>query len=137
MDNGIWATWYNLDETGKEDHINWLHNDYLPNILTHDGVVWAAHYLVDEQDYKERRDKLPHTTENIPQGTQYICLIAASSPHIYYQKNSPLFPENQTTEIKGRFLERLEARTAVLIEEERVTGPDYRMVAPGGVPAQD
>tara|TARA_B100001248_G_scaffold13687_1_gene8982 strand:+ start:1342 stop:2061 length:720 start_codon:yes stop_codon:yes gene_type:complete len=136
MDNGIWAIWYNLDETGKEDHINWLHNDYLPNILTHDGVVWAAHYVVDEQDYKERRDKLPHTTENIPQGTQYICLIAASSPHIYYQKNSPLFPENQTTEIKERFLERLEARTAVLIEEERVTGPDYRMVAPGGVPAQ-
>ena len=45
-------------------------------------------------------------------------------------------PENQTTEIKERFLERLEARTAVLIEEERVTGPDYRMVAPGGVPAQ-
>ena len=45
MDNGIWATWYNLDEERKEDHINWLHNNYLPNILTHDGVVWAAHYL--------------------------------------------------------------------------------------------
>ena len=56
MDNGLWATWYNLDEEGKEDHISWLHNDYLPNILTHDGVVWAAHYVVDEQDYKERRD---------------------------------------------------------------------------------
>ena len=115
MDNGIWATWYNLDEERKEDHINWLHNNYLPNILTHDGVVWAAHYIVDEQDYKERRDKLPHTKENIPQGTQYICLIAASSPHIYYQKNSPLFSENQTTEIRERFGERLEARTAVLI----------------------
>ena len=99
-------------------------------------MVWAAHYVVDEQDYKERRDKLPHTKENIPQGTQYICLIAASSPHIYYQKNSPLFSENQTSEIKQRFSERLEARTAILIEEERVTGPDYRMVAPGGVPAQ-
>ena len=45
MDNGIWATWYNLDETGKEGHINWLHNDYLPNILTHDGVVLSLIHI--------------------------------------------------------------------------------------------
>ena len=72
----------------------------------------------------------------IPQGTQFICLIAATSPHIYYQKNSPLFPENQSEETRKHFSEREEARTAILIEEERVTGPDYRMVSPGGVPAK-
>lgn len=116
MDNGIWATWYNLDENQKDEHIKWLHNDYLPRILTHDGIAWAAHYEVDENDYKERRDKLPHTKDNIPQGTQYICLVAATSPHIYYQKNSPLFSENQTSNIRQRLDERLEARTAILIE---------------------
>jgi len=136
MDNGIWATWYNLDQKKRRDHIAWLHNSYLPEIITHDGIAWAAHYEVDELDYKDRRDKIPHTKEKIPQGTQFICLIAATSPHIYYQKNSPLFPENQSEETKKHFSEREEARTAILIEEERVTGPDYRMVSPGGVPAK-
>lgn len=136
MDNGIWATWYNLDLDKRENHISWLHNDYLPKILTHEGIAWAAHYEVDENDYKDRRDKIPHTKEAIPQGTQYICLVAATSPHIYYRKNSPLFIENQTVDTKNRFAERQESRTAILIEEERVTGPDYNQVSPGGVPAK-
>ena len=54
MDNGIWATWYNLDQKKQEDHIEWLHNRYLPKIITHDGIAWAAHYEVDELDYKDR-----------------------------------------------------------------------------------
>ena len=100
MDNGIWATWYNLDETGKDDHINWLHNDYLPNILTHDGVVWAAHYVVDEQDYKERRDKLPsYDRKHSTRDTIYMSNCRLISPHLL-SKNSPLFLK--TKQLKSR-----------------------------------
>lgn len=136
MDNGIWATWYNLDDDNKNDHIEWLHKSYLPKIRSHDGIAWVAHYRVDEEDYKERRDTLPHTTEAIPQGTQFICLVAAASPHIFYKPNSPLFKENQSNETISHFKERKESRTAILIEEARVNGPNFDKVSPGGVPAE-
>lgn len=135
MDNGIWAVWYNLDPATRESHLDWLHGTYLPRIVTHPGVAWAAHYRCDEDDYTDRRDLLVHTSDDIPQGTQFICLVAAASPHLFFRANSPMFEENQSAETRQHLAERLEARTAVLLEEERVTGPAYGTEDPGGGPS--
>src|SRR3989304_6100839 len=31
-DRGIWATWYDLPEKGRERHLQWLHGTYIPKI---------------------------------------------------------------------------------------------------------
>ena len=43
MDRGIWATWYDLPEEGKEEYIAWLHDVHLPKALLRPGYLWAAH----------------------------------------------------------------------------------------------
>jgi len=46
MDNGIWATWYDLAEDDKESYLNWLHTDYLPEVLSRPDYLWAATYEI-------------------------------------------------------------------------------------------
>jgi hypothetical protein len=135
MSYGIWAVWYNLDPAKRDSHLDWLHGNYLPQMVAAPGIMWAANYRVDEEDYRDRRDLLVHTTDAIPQGTQYICLVAANSAHQFFVESSPFMAENQSAEVKSRLAERTEARLAVLIEEESVNGPAYRLSTPGAVPA--
>jgi hypothetical protein len=47
MDNGIWATWYDLPEDGREKYLDWLHGDYLPGLQAKPGIAWTAHYRSD------------------------------------------------------------------------------------------
>jgi len=135
MDNGMWAVWYNLDPAKRDAHLQWLHETYLPDIVACPGIVWAANYRVDEDEYRERRDQLTHTSDPIPQGTQFVCLIAAASPQLFFREESPLMEDNLSSETRTRLAEREEARLAVLLEEERVNGPAYGLATPGGVPA--
>ena len=44
MDRGLWITWYDQPEQGREQYLQWLHNDYMPRMLKRPGWVWGAHY---------------------------------------------------------------------------------------------
>ena len=46
MDNGLWATWYDLADADQDDHLGWLHGDHLPEIMRRPGIAWAAHYQI-------------------------------------------------------------------------------------------
>jgi hypothetical protein len=135
MSYGIWAVWYNLGEAGREAHLDWLHGTYLPDMVARPGIMWAANYRVDEDEYRDRRNQLTHTSERIAQGTQYICMIAAASAHQFFVEDSPFVEENQPADVGARLGERDEARLAVLIEEESVNGPAYGLSTPGAAPA--
>ncbi|NND50585.1 MAG: hypothetical protein HKN60_10070 [Rhizobiales bacterium] len=136
MDYGIWAVWYNLDQAKRDSHLDWLHGTHLPELTGMPGIVWAANYRVDEDEYRDRRDLLAHTSDPIPQGTQYVCLVAAASPYLFFSADSPFMEENQTDDVKNHLNEREEARLAVLIEEESVNGPAYRQKTRGSAPAK-
>src|SRR5262249_21990037 len=43
-DGGLWITWYDLPDTGRETYLSWLHEKYLPALLKRPGYLWAAHY---------------------------------------------------------------------------------------------
>ncbi len=34
-DRGLWATWYDLPENGRDNYLGWLHGTYLPIVLKH------------------------------------------------------------------------------------------------------
>ena len=44
MDRGLWITWYNLPDAGRDAYLSWLHELYIPRILRRPDFLWAAHY---------------------------------------------------------------------------------------------
>ncbi len=44
MDNGIWATWYDLGDGDRSDYFGWLNEEYLPSLRARPGYAWAARY---------------------------------------------------------------------------------------------
>ena len=48
MDRSIWATWYNLEEEGKQEYLDWLHEVHLPEAKKRDGylIVTASWFFL-------------------------------------------------------------------------------------------
>ena len=136
MDSGIWATWYDLSEDRREDHQRWLHGSYLPGLLGRPGIAWAAHYQhigggAAMQALGERLPRGP--AGEMGSGTQFVVLVGAASPHVFFRPESPIYADNQEGETRRRLGQRAGARPCVFVEEARVTGPDYGLCEPGGV----
>lgn len=135
MDQGIWAVWFDLEDSKKASHIKWLHETYLPETRALPGIAWTAHYDLHPEIYAPQRARLKHTSDAIGQASQHLVLVAAASPNIFFHKSSPLDPANQSQETKDRFAERKEVRWLVAREDFRVNGPDYQGALPGGTPS--
>jgi hypothetical protein len=135
MDDGIWAIWYDLPDDRREKHLGWLHGTHLPELAALPGIAWAAHYEIQREIYKGPRDRLPHTDETIGEGNDYLLLVGATSPHVFFKVGSPIFEKNQSEETRRRIAERVGARALFTAEEARITGPEYGTAIPCGTPA--
>jgi hypothetical protein len=84
MDNGIWATWYDLPEDGRDEYLDWLHSDYLPLVQAKPGIAWVAHYESQGggADMQKVRDTFPKSEgmEGVGTGTQFLMLAGAAEP---------------------------------------------------------
>lgn len=138
MDRGVWASWYDLPKDGVQDFIDWLHGSYLPQLTSQPGIAWAAHYKIEGggKGMTEVQNKIITYTDEpgLGTGTQYVMLVGAASPHMFFQPNAAWRPEVQDNEAKNMLGQRLGLRTAILSEEERINGPEYDKRAPGGTP---
>jgi hypothetical protein len=134
VDEGIWATWFDLNSKVRASHIKWLQNTYLPEISALPGIAWAAYYELHPEIYTKQRNRLTHTKDPIGQASQHLVLVAAASPNIFFHQNSPLEKKNQSKETRARLAERQEVRWLITKEEYRVNGPEYQVSVPGGTP---
>jgi hypothetical protein len=81
IDRGLWVTWYDLPETGRDAYLSWLHESYLPALLKRSGYLWAAHYATRET---EARSDLHHVEDpKVPTGFHYILLIGAKDAGVF------------------------------------------------------
>ena len=137
MDNGIWATWYDLPADGRDAHLEWLHTAYLPALTARPGIAWAAHYEITGggKDMKTLGDRLARPDDDVPTGSGFLTLVGAPSPHAFFQADALWRPENMDAETAGHLGQRQGVRSAVFTEEARVTGPAVDQGVPGGVPA--
>ena len=136
MDNGIWATWYDLDDGTRDRFLDWLHADYLPALKQRPGYAWIAHYRNEVGGPAMRhlgQDILARPDEDVGSGTQFLMLVGAASPHVF------LAPSVMEPEIPPQFRDMLALRrglrTAIFAEEARVSGPAARSRPPGTTPA--
>jgi hypothetical protein len=80
-DRGLWATWYDLPDNGRDAYLSWLHETYLPSLLKRPGYVWAAHYATQNT---ETRSDLHHVEDpKVPTGFHYILLIGAKDAGVF------------------------------------------------------
>lgn len=135
MDHGIWATWYDLADSTRERFLGWLHGKYLPALQQMSGFAWAAHYRNDGGGEKMRTlgaNILARPDEDIGNGSQYVVLVGAPSPHTFF---SPLALEiEKDTRFRDMLALRQGVRSAVFSEEARVNGPAVGQRPQGGTP---
>lgn len=128
VDKSIWAHWYNLPGGDQQGHLDWLHNRFMPKILSNRGVLWAAHYEVQK---KPKPQHIRETTDDtVGKGNDYILLFGAESTHAftrdsasYVRGPSDRWSAQYSAEDKAMLAKRTQARSAILTEEARVHGP--------------
>jgi hypothetical protein len=136
MDDGIWATWYDLPDSGNDDYFAWLHDDYLPQLLRHPGYAWAAHYRITGGGARMQQihDRLHRPqTDDVPTGTQYLTLIGAASPQVFFNP-AAIQQQQESGETAAMLASRIGVREAIFCEQARVDGPEYLRGAPGTTP---
>ena len=135
MDDGIWATWYDLADDTRERFLGWLHGHYLPALQQMPGFAWVAHYRNDGGGEKMRAlgaNILARPDEDIGNGSQYVILVGASSPHTFF---SPLALEiEKDVRFRDMLALRQGVRSAIFSEEARVNGPAIGQRPQGGTP---
>jgi hypothetical protein len=84
-DRGLWVTWYDLREDGRDAYLSWLHGTYLPEMLKRPGYLWAAHYVTrDLEGGAANSTRYRHVEDpNVGTGYRYILLIAATDANIF------------------------------------------------------
>lgn len=129
MDKAIWANWYNLPRGNKDEYLDWLHGKFMPKILGNPGVLWAAHYRVDQKPIGHRITR----TQDLAVGTgnDYILLFGGESTHAF-ARDALSFARGTTDrwtaqlsgEDKTMLGRRTDLRVSILTEEARVPGPE-------------
>src|SRR5438132_502433 len=81
IDRGLWVTWYDLPESGRDDYLSWLHGTYLTNLLKRPGYLWAAHYATRGSGGSAQ---IHHVEDSkVPGGFRYILLIGVRDALVF------------------------------------------------------
>src|SRR5258708_37073654 len=81
IDRGLWVTWYDLPNEGRDAYLSWLHDSYLPALLKRPGYLWAAHYATRDT---ETRTDLHHVDDpKVPTGFHFTLLIGAKDAGVF------------------------------------------------------
>jgi hypothetical protein len=81
IDRGLWVTWYDLPESGRDDYLSWLHETYLPGLLKRPGYLWAAHYATRGSGGSAQ---IHHVDDpKVPTGFRYILLIGVRDAFVF------------------------------------------------------
>jgi len=87
MDQAIWATWYDLPDEARDEYLDWLHGEYLPELQARPGFAWAAHYRSQGggADMAKVRAAFPESVgmEGVGDGTQFLMLVGAVEPSTF------------------------------------------------------
>lgn len=141
MDNGLWATWYDLAPTGNDDgrdaYLDWLHGEHLPEIQSRAGIAWAAHYEITGGGERMQaiHDRLVHAEgDDIGSGTQFLILVGATSPHVFADPRIDEWERALSEPAKSMLARRGGTRTCIFVQEEFVTGPEYDARPTGTAP---
>jgi hypothetical protein len=124
MNEGIWATWYDIAAPDVARYLEWAHGVYLPFLQRRAGYHWVAHYRYAGGGAQMARVKdsvVSHTEEEVGHGSQYLVLVGADNVHAFF---APALDELSMPDGFAPMLALREGvRTAVFTLEASVDGP--------------
>jgi hypothetical protein len=126
MDRGLWITWYNLPDEGRDAYLSWLNSTYLPALAKRPGILWAAHYAsVDEAKIPRRSSgkKFNTTDPSVPAGDRYILIAGAEDTNVFGDPAPSAYHAGLPAESQKMLALRQGERVNVMTEAARVLGP--------------
>lgn len=128
MDRGLWVTWYDLPEEGRDAYLSWLHQIYIPQVLKWPGVLWGAHYMEVEKAKrpvsKRETGTLKRSTDPaVPTGTTYILVFGAECADAFGNPVPDAFHAALPEADRKMLAHRTQARVSIMSESGRVIGP--------------
>jgi hypothetical protein len=136
MDLGIRAVWYDLPEQGRDEFLQWLHEDHLPKVLQFPGIAWAAHYEIPGGDNNVSfHDKLNRPEDDaVGTGSQFIVMAGATTPHVFFDPSPAQIAEGETTAYQEMASRRIGVRPCIFSEVVRIDGPEAGQRLAGTTP---
>jgi hypothetical protein len=137
MDRGIWATWYDLADEGKDEYLAWLHGTHLPAMLSRPGYLWAAHVenVVSAEREARGNARLTHVDDpTVPDGFAYLLLYGAANPHVFADPSPSELLQSFDVTTREMQARQLGPRECIFVEVERVDGPEAASRRPGITP---
>jgi hypothetical protein len=127
MDRGLWITWCNLPEQGRDEYLSWLHGSYIPGMLKRPGYLWAAHYAsIPETGIPRRTSGKKNTTTDpdVPKGDRFILLFGAEHSNIFGDPVPSEMHAALTEADRNMLALRIGTRMNIMVEAARVDGPE-------------
>lgn len=138
MDDGVWATWYDLADAGRDEFLGWLHGDHLPKIMKRPGIAWAANYEITGGGTKMQaiHDRLARVdVDDVGTATQFLMLVGATSPHVFADPRIDEWEDGLDEPAKTMLSRRIGTRINIFVQEALVTGPEIGKRPAGTTPA--
>ena len=134
MDRGIWITFYDLPEDGRDAYLTWAHETYIPQLLKRPGYLWAAHYAtVDKSARRTNTRDTRNTVEDpaVPRGGQYLLIVGAEDADVFGRPvPSKLYASLPAADQKMLAM-RTGERINIFAEAGRVEGPEAKTYKEG------
>ena len=126
-DRGVWITWYDLPEAGREAYFSWLHGTYLPALLKRPGYLWAAHYASqDLEGGAENATRYKHIDDpRVGKGYHYMLLVGATDAGVFGDPVPSVLHSALPDEGKKMLAMRNGERTNIFTETARREGLAY------------
>jgi hypothetical protein len=137
-DRAYWITWYNLPEQGRDAHLKWAHENYIPRVLGRPGVLWGAHYASEENivPLGGGKGRVGHTRpDSVPAGDRFIMMFGAAEPHVFANPSPSEFHASLAAADGEMLAQRSGERWNIMMEEARIYGPDAKRQEPDMIPA--
>src|SRR5687767_6460126 len=139
MDRGLWITWYDLPDEGRETYLRWLHETYIPAVLERSGLLWAAHYAsLKKQAVKgvgrgiERKHNI--SLAGVPTGDQYILMFGAEHAHVFGDPVPSALNAGLPEADRKMLAMRTGERVNIMVEAAKVDGPEAKNYQGGMAP---
>ena len=128
------AEWFDLDEAGRAETMDWLHTAYLPAVQACAGVGWVGHYAIVDIPkrgfIKGAPERVETTDPNLPTGSENVILTAGLSAEVFFGQDNALDRLNETHSDDLAKLQNY--RSSVFLEEQVINSPEQR-AAPYGM----
>ena len=127
MDRGIWISWYDLPDDGREAYLAWLHGTFIPQLLKRPGYLWAAHYAAVDKGARRTnaRDARSNTDDpSVPRGDRYLLLVGAEDAEAFGNPTPSALHAAEPAGNRKMLALRQGERSNIMAEAGRVEGPE-------------